>query len=405
MILPFVVADLDEELTTRWLHDFESFTSRDRTVEEGIWRRTQGPENSGESGWLSERDARRRVVHYHYKFGLAHVEGICRLAVTSVYLYQSLSLPRHELNEFHDRVIVALAEGGWAEANGEIWTRDTLRCTVRRHIRHPEDEIAGRHMPPGYESFDVRIESAACAMAIHRRRLPWEVLSRGIRRRDARGNPTLVTRLAPLAKFLPFQIELGCGISTEAGIPPLHFLHDLYSVTERETGAFNFGGPSDTLLTEVLSDPEGQIRNRAEMMHACLTAEPTQAHLVLHELAQRRMLLTPIITNNFDGLPARVGLEECYIRRYDEDVPEVPIHPETRSLVVIGSHADRRKVQARFRERGLPVFFLDPEGFLEDGRFTPYPIEGARDGDFVCHAGASAGLLDLGRELGLNVVR
>jgi len=236
------------------------------------------------------------------------------------------------------------------------------------------------------------------------RRLPWEVLFRGIRRRDTRGEPTLVSSLAPLARFLPFQIELGCGISTEAGIPPLHFLHDLYSVTDRDTGTFIFGGYADTLLAQVLSDPECHLRRRAQMMHACLMAQPTQAHRVLQELASRRMLLTPI-TNNFDGLHARVGLDECYIRRYDEDVPDVPIHPETKALLVIGSHADRRKVQARFRERGLPIFFLDPEGFHEEGRFVPYPIEGARDGDYIRHAGAAAGLRELAQELGLHAAR
>ena len=400
--LPFMVsAALGKETLARWINDFESFKSRDRTIEEGIWRRTQGLENAGESAWLSDLDARRRIVHYHYKFGVAEAEST-HLAISSLYLYQSLSLPLHELNEFHDRIVVALKVGGWTEEERGAWIRSDLRCTILRHVSHPEDILARRHLPNSYESLDVTVESASCVMPHGRRRLPWDVLSRGIRRRDTRGEPTLVRSLAPLAQFLPFQIELGCGISTEAGIPPLHFLHDLYSVTDRDTGAFIFGGDADTLLVQMLSDPEYHVNRQAQMMHACLMAEPTQAHRVLRDLADRRVLLTPIITNNFDGLHTRVGLAECYIRRYDEKVPDVPIYPETRALLVVGSHADRRKVQARFRERGLPIFFLDPEGFDENGGFIPYPIEGARDGDHIRQAGATVGLLELARELDLN---
>jgi len=118
--LPLAVsAALTTEIETRWVTDFESFTSRDRTVEEGIWRRTQEPGNAGESAWLSEHDARRRIVHYYYKFGLTDTLGSTCLALNSLYLYQSLSLPLHELNEFRDRIVAALKEGGWTEdSNG-----------------------------------------------------------------------------------------------------------------------------------------------------------------------------------------------------------------------------------------------------------------------------------------------
>lgn len=404
--LPLTInAPLGAEFQARWRRDFESSTtptSRDRTIEEGIWRRTQEPGNASESAWLSEHDTRRRIVHYHYKFGLAETPDGTWLVLKSLYLYQSLSLPLHELNAFHGRIVTALKEGKWTENIDGGWNREDLLCTVQRYVRHPEDVLARRTLPNAYESLDVTVESVICSMPGKCRRIPWEVLSRGIRLRDRRGEPTFVSSLGSLARFLPFQIELGCGISTEAGIPPLYFLHDLYSVTRRDTGAFIFGGDSDTLLPQVLGEPEWHLRHRAQIMHACLMAEPTQAHRVLQELADRRMLLTPIITNNFDGLPTRVGLDECYIRRYDEDVPEVPIYPEAKALLVIGSHADRRKVQARFRERGLPIFFLDPEGFHEEGQFVPYPIEGARGGDFIRHAGAAAGLLELAQELGLH---
>ncbi|MGK5559210.1 hypothetical protein ACSNOI_47195, partial [Actinomadura kijaniata] len=93
----------------------------------------------------------------------------------------------------------------------------------------------------------------------------------------------------------------------------------------------------------------------------------------------------PIITHNFDVLCGRAGLAEHYVRRYDQKIPQVPMPEQARALLVIGLHADRRAVQARARQRGLPVFFLDPEGFTRgDGRFVPYLIEGARAGERVC---------------------
>ena len=121
-----------------------------------------------------------------------------------------------------------------------------------------------------------------------------------------------------------------------------------------------------------------------EMFRACFLAEPSPGHLALRQLVEAGALVGPVITNNFDGLAARVGLPECYVRRYDQQVPDVPFLPEARALLVVGSHADRRKVQDRARQRGLPVFFVDPEGFREGDAFVPYLVEGAREGDRIC---------------------
>ncbi|MFD7003905.1 sensor histidine kinase [Streptomyces mirabilis] len=49
-----------------------------------------------------------------------------------------------------------------------------------------------------------------------------------------RGEPTYAEDLAQLADFLPFQVEVGCGVSYEAGVPPLHRLHEIYHVNEIE---------------------------------------------------------------------------------------------------------------------------------------------------------------------------
>lgn len=100
----------------------------------------------------------------------------------------------------------------------------------------------------------------------------------------------------------------------------------------------------------------------------------------------------PVITNNFDVLAARAGLDECFMRPYDQAVPDVERIDGAKALLVVGLHADRRKVQARARERGMQVVYLDPEGFWRDGKFMPYPLEGPQDGDLVCRATAAEAL-------------
>ncbi|WP_439080518.1 hypothetical protein [Streptomyces sp. WL006] len=73
-------------------------------------------------------------------------------------------------------------------------------------------------------------------------------------------------------------------------------------------------------------------------------------------------------------------------RRYDQAVPDVEWVDGAQALLVVGLHADRRKVQARARARGMQVVYLDPEGFWRHGQFMPYPLEGPQDGDLVCRA-------------------
>ena len=114
-------------------------------------------------------------------------------------------------------------------------------------------------------------------------------------------------------------------------------------------------------------------------------------------------LIGRVMTNNFDGLAHRVGLNEHFLRRYDDTIPEVEFFAEAKSLLVIGNHADRRRVQARARERGLKVIYLDPEGYWLGDRFIDYPLEGPRDGDVVCRKGASDGLSQLCSLLGVQL--
>lgn len=79
------------------------------------------------------------------------------------------------------------------------------------------------------------------------------------------------------------------------------------------------------------------------MLRACFLAEPTPAMWALRELMDAGHLVGPVITNNFDVLAARAGLDECFMRRYDQAVPEVEWVDGGKALLVVGLHADRRR--------------------------------------------------------------
>ncbi len=297
----------------------------------------------------------------------------------------------------------ALVAGNWTQLGETMWRRGSLRCAVRTHEVHPQDVRAGRAMPASYRHVEVTVCSDGYRSAgPGEADLPWKVLAGGMRVKDRRGEPEIVTDLSGLADFLPFQVEVGCGMSVEAGIPALHRLHEVYRVTDRSDDSFVLSPEADTFLTELLGAPEAKLPELVEMFGACLRAEPTPAHRVLRSLARAGHLVGPVITNNFDGLFDRLGMQECYVRRYDEQVPDVPFLPEAPALLVVGSHADRRRVQARARRRGLKVFFLDPEGFEDNGVWHPYPVEGAREGDVLCRRPATPALTEFAALLGAD---
>ncbi|MEO7194978.1 MAG: Sir2 family NAD-dependent protein deacetylase [Pseudonocardiaceae bacterium] len=406
MQLPLAVHDLDGPMVARWQRHFGSRRDRPRNVEEGLWRRTQDPTNADQSLWKGPQDARRRLLHYRYRYALDDLVRPARLVLADFYLASSVAYPRAELCIHRRQVLQALADGGWRSgAPGNEWARGDLRCEVSEYGAHPQDERAGRRLAGGYGALDVVVTSADYLPPPQVRDLPWDVLAHGMRVKDRRQSPTEVPDLSMLDRYLPFQVEVGCGMSVEAGVPALHRLHEIYQVTNRTTHCFVLSPQADTFLSELLTEPEAKLPELVEMFVACFTAEPTPGHAALRSLADAGHIIGPVITNNFDGLTDRVGLEELYVRRYDQQIPPVSFLPQARALLVVGSHADRRRVQARARDRGMMVFFLDTEGFWEDGRFVSYPVEGARDGDVLCRRPAGVTLSELVAQLGAAPAR
>ena len=411
MLLPHPVIDqLDESQVATWEKYFAGAGhERPRAIEEGIWRRTQDPTNAVQSAWSEDEQGRRRIVHYRYRYDLDYTFPVPRLVLAELYLYTSVLAPKAEIDEYRENVSSWLAEGGWRQVDDRIWASGDLRVTVTPYDSHPQDERASRATPTGFSSLDVMFVSEDYAVTRNVRQLPWNVLAGGIRIKDERGNPVYADDLSELKNYLPFQVELGCGTSVEAGVPPLHFLHQAYRVTERtdnimkQTHPFVLSPSKDTLVRELLLDATAKAAELVTMFRESFLAEPTTAHHALKALHDAGHFVGPVFQHNFDLLAARSGLEECFVRRYDQKIPPVPFLPEAKALLVVGLHADRRSVEKRARERGMKVFFVDTEGLEEFGTYMPYPLEGPQDGDVIVKDAAVPTLLDLCRQLGVDV--
>ncbi|MFE1455831.1 hypothetical protein ACFW7K_12680 [Streptomyces sp. NPDC058735] len=230
-----------------------------------------------------------------------------------------------------------------------------------------------------------------------------------MRVREQRGTPAYADDLSGLLGHLPFVVEAGCGTSIEAGIPPLHWLHEVYRVTARSGNeltqgyAFTLAPADDVLVREVLTETERKVDDMVSMFRTVVLAEPTDAHRALKALHDAGHMVGPVATHNFDRLFAKAGLDEAFMRRYDQRTPHMPFPENAKALLVIGLHADRRAVQARARDLGLPIFYLDTEGLTENGVYKPYLIEGAREGDVVVRSEATPALLHLCDLLGVNI--
>lgn len=389
MQFPYTVLKTTPSQADTWEKYYTGTHDRRRDVEEGIWRRTQDPANAAESGYSEkEENFRRRIVHYYYRFDVDEARESMRLV--DFYLYYCLTGPYAEIASYEGELIELLRLSGWTQVGLDSWAIGDLQLVLQRYDTHPQDLSIGRVSPAGYGSIDATFTSRGFLPPVEVRNRPWEVLAGGIRIKDRRGKAAVVEDLSGLLSHLPFQVEVGCGTSVEAGIPPLHRLHEVYRVTDRTDDStvahrFILDEKSDPLVRELISDPETKFVDFCDMMRACISAELTPALRALRDLRDAGAIVGPVITNNFDVLCARAGLDECFVRRYDQRIPDIQIDDAARALLVIGNHADRRRVEHRFRERGLPVWFVDPEGFFtEDGGFLTYPLEGAMHGDTVC---------------------
>ncbi len=354
MRFPWIVEDkLSAQAQDNYRIRF-SRTPWDRSVRENVWRRHQHQDNQAKSGWQPGEE-RRRLLHFRDKYELIG-DAFC---LSEVYLFLHIKAPQAELAKYVDKV-------KWTEYGDLRLTLEMLNESA------------------GYASMNMRIFNKQVSEVTLNR--PWVLLNTGIRKVLPAGNPTRIA-MEDLRSFCPAQVELGCGPSVEAGIPPLNYFHKLFSL--HKDGRFVFKAEDDTFL-EVLEDPEAWYKRAVHMQRQCLMAEPTPFYHHLKALHNQGHIVGPVLTNNFDGLPLSVGLEEHPLRQYDDKgvYPPIEFHPQARSLFVIGSHADRRKCQAHARAQGLRIVYIDPEGYDTDQGFCHYPLESPQDEDYIVNARA-----------------
>ncbi|TCJ80386.1 UNVERIFIED_ORG: hypothetical protein BDK47_1744 [Anoxybacillus amylolyticus] len=398
MKFPFIVySNLSPKLIERWEKYYNNPTNEyDRKVEEGLWRRTQSEENKEESGWKSDLDARRRMLHYRHHYDvITDNNGNSHLALVGTYLWLHLCFPEDELEDYKKSISVGLEIGGWnllsSSPRLSFYEKGDLLLKIELFNQKEQDIKSGRTFPESYRILEATIHNKAYTIDQEFESRPWAILDSGIRKKDVRSEKFEEIPYLKILDYLPAQFEIGCGPSIEAGIPPLHFLHQVYYVTNKKDHTFILGSQEDRLLYEILSNTEEKYINMVEMYLKCFISEPTPFYKGLKTLEKMGYLVGPIITNNFDGLVTRVGLKEKYIRRFEEThiIPEIDFHPDARSLIVVGSHADRRKVRAAARKKGLKIIYIDPEGYSEDGEFIPYPLESLEADDILIRESAS----------------
>ncbi len=379
-----LIPGLDERYQDKWK---KQFVDPGRTSNESLWRRTQQRETAGLSNWKDENDARRRMVHFVDQYDLikSKTSGL-DLVIKNAYLWVSVTLPEDEIEQYVDRVKSSLSKG-WTEISNDEYEREGLEFSIQRMKVHPEDERVGRTMPSNYSSAEFTLKSKEFGVTNRMIDSPWNILNSGIRKMEERQPEVEVLNDIPdMSQYLPTQFELGGGASLELGIPPLNHLHQIYNVTNPKDGSFIFG--DDPLLTRVLEDPVKFYQEASLLYRKALLAEPNVFYKTIQMMHERGDAVGDVITNNYDGMCSLVGLNENFIRRFDEPeiYPTIDFDDRAKSLTIVGVHADRRKVQSQAREKGLKVIHIDPEEYVDyfDNK-VDYPLEGAKKDDIIVH--------------------
>ncbi len=410
MHFPFVVVS---ELTDAQLRRYEQHINSNETGwhrrwAESIWRRHQHPSNAALSGWKDSHDARRRLIHFYDQYGVLGRQFV----LEKTYVSLNLTLPKDDIAEYRECISDRLRAGQWvcAASSGdqESWSLGDLEAHCAEFDHHPEDARRGKSNPPDYRHLELRVQTRQYDYPSDLVSRPWRWFHEvGLRATTPPGRPTHITP-EEIAAYLPAQVELGCGPSMEAGVPPLSNLHRIYGVS-RPDFSFVFRAADDAVL-DMLANPESGYEKMTAIHRACVLAEPTTFYHCLRDLWREGQFVGPVISNNFDCLCVDLGLPEVSLRRYDTEAyfplyldatdRDSLIDPRARSLLVIGVHADRRMVQQRARELNLRIIYIDPEKYISPGG-TPisYPVESPQDEDLFVQMTAGDALPRLYKSL------
>lgn len=350
----------------------KNYANNGKYIFEGVWFRSQNKNNKASSLWIDETSNRRRTVHFRHTFEVMKNN----LTISESYLYLSVRLPFDEYDRYISEIRNKLEEKNY-KYNGKLYYKEDLNIIINEYNYHPMEKYID-----GYKTVDITVKSSNISDTKCYYRQLWNLQAKGIREKDKRGNPTYLKSFSEIKKYLPAQLELGCGPSIESGIEPLYFLHEVYKVQRHSDGVFYF---NDDLIIQIIEKDEEKYAEFAQIIKSCIKAKPTKFHKSIKKLYNKGLLVGELFNNNFDHLSSIIGIKEKSLRVYkiDNYFPKVNFDKNSKSLIVIGSHADRRGIQRQAREVGLKIIYVDPEGFYTKDGFEEYPIEGARDNDII----------------------
>lgn len=409
MKIPYpVCTKVSKEIIRIWnrVYAKSKGTSNDKTVEESLWRRTQDVRNKNVSGWKNINDKRRKVVYYRHEYDLLQSsDGAPLIGLVGTYVYICLTLPRNEIKEYKKLINNSLKRGNWElckiSSNLSAYRYEDLLLDIIEYGETLQHPFEYDEFPEKYQSLEIKLYSKNIKIDEKLLKKPWVVLRSGLRRKLERRQPKYLNNPKYILKFLPAQIELGCGPSYEAGVPPLHELHYCYSINEPLSKKFIIKASKDLFFNSLISNTESKYIELTGVFAKIINAKLTNFYSIINKLFHYHYLVGPVITNNFDGLHLRFGRDELYVRKYEEStiVPKINFHPLACSLIVIGSHADRRFVQESARQQGLKVIYVDPEGWWINNKFFSYPLESPQDQDIVFKRTASEFFLEFEKEI------
>ena len=371
MLFPLKICKLDKEKIEIFNNNY---AKNDTFIFEGVWFRSQNEINKESSLWKDENSNRRRTVHFKHSFKVVDEY----LIMDASYLYLSVRLENIEYDKYINKIREALNKNKYV-LKDDIYTKEDLKIKIEEFEHHPKEK-----MIPGYKTVDITIYSNGVNDLEANYEQVWNLQVKGIREKDKRGNPKYIKDVNELREYLPAQIELGCGPSIEAGINPLYHLHEIYKVQRHSDSRFYFAEDDDLVLQVIEKDCD-KYMEFSEIIRNCLNASPTKFHYAVKKMYEKGLFVGTLFNNNFDHLSSVLGIDEKTLRVYriDDYFPKVDFDERAKSLICIGSHADRRFIQKQARKKGLKIIYVDPEGFETENGFEEYLIEGASDNDLV----------------------
>jgi len=372
----------------------KQFIATDRHIHEGIWRRTQAKENKIQSKWKFTEDRRWRVVHFIDNYGVVCTGKTANLVLKGVYLKINHSLPTLEADKLFKRMADFLKAKNTIYKNTKRGLSTSIGdLKIKINIFNSKSDKTKKYLliPSNYKMVDVEITGGSMNVGNKRRYYPWKVIKKGFRIPLQKGHPKYVKTTEEILKYKPFQIELGCGPSTEVGIYPLSYLHKIYQTTNN--GKTYVFGDDDQLFETIVKSPTNfYFKATKIMVQSWLAKTNSDFYKWIKKAYDKGYVVGPVITNNYDGIVSRLDIPELYVRKFTDQflIPKIKFNKNAKSLLVIGCHADRRLVQQSARKQGLKVIFVDPEQYVDaNGKVFKYKIEAPQDNDIIFKAKAS----------------